>query len=64
MTTFLFTEHVDLPELQDCFCSLVNYLLATAAEPQYTLEPDELREWAWGSVHGAVPVGFVPFSFS
>jgi hypothetical protein len=63
-TTFLIAEAGKLPEAQALFGSLLTYLLAPPSEPAYALDADELREWAWGSVHGAVPLDFVEFSFS
>jgi hypothetical protein len=62
-TTFRFEGVGDQPEAQALFGSLVNYLVSASAEPAHGLDADELREWAWGSVHGPVPVDFVPFSF-
>jgi hypothetical protein len=63
LTTFLFAGVAQQPEAAACFSSLVNYLIAPTTAPAYRLQADELREWAWGSVHGAVPVDFVKFSF-
>ena len=62
-TTFLFDGVAQQPEAQALFAGLANYLLSPTDEPFYLLEAAELCEWAWGSVHGALPIDHVQFSF-
>jgi hypothetical protein len=59
-TTFVFEGIGRYPEVDAMAKSLIRYLLQPVSDA-YTLTADDVREWVWGSVNGAVETDFVPF---
>lgn len=60
-TTFVFDGLGAYPEVGAMAHALIDHLLAPIQDAAYTLSANELREWVWGSVHGAAETDFVPF---
>ena len=49
------------PEVDALAGVLIAYLLNPQLKCASTLSGDEVREWAWGSVKGAVLTNYVPY---
>jgi hypothetical protein len=62
-TTFAFERTGDYPEIDAMAQVVLGYLLAPLGDTANVLSGNDLREWAWGSVHGAAETNFVPFMF-
>lgn len=63
-TTFRFDRlNSGCPEVEAMAAALIVYLLAPTVEAAMHMSADDLREWAFGSVEGAIVTNFVPFLF-
>jgi hypothetical protein len=62
-TTFVFERLGEYAEVDAMAGALLEYMLTTPVPTAYQLTSDDLREWAWGSVHGEQTIDFVPFVF-
>jgi hypothetical protein len=51
------------PEVEAMAAVLITYMLAPSGEVVNRLSADDLHEWAFGSVEGAVETNYVPFLF-
>jgi beta-galactosidase len=60
-TTFVFEGLGEYPEVDAMAQAVIAYLLKPTPSAAQRLTGDDLREWAWGSVHGMPQTDYVPF---